>query len=92
MNEKSSMLWNKRLGHITIRRIEKLVNDGVLNSFDFTIFQTSVDCIMEKHTNKTNIDTKRSTSILQIIHLDICSPEIDSYSQKYFILFTNNYS
>ena len=28
MNEESSMLWHRRLGHISIERINKLVNDG----------------------------------------------------------------
>ena len=28
MNEESSMLWHRRLGHISIERIKKLVNDG----------------------------------------------------------------
>ena len=31
MNEKSSMLWHRRLGHISIERINRFVNDGVLN-------------------------------------------------------------
>ena len=31
MNEESSMLWHRRLGHISIERMKKLVNDRVLN-------------------------------------------------------------
>ena len=30
INEESSMLWHRRLGHISIERIKKLVNDGVV--------------------------------------------------------------
>ena len=30
MNEESSMLWHRRLGHISIERVKKLVNDGHL--------------------------------------------------------------
>ena len=32
MNEDSSMLWHRRLGHIFMQRIKRLVNDGVLNT------------------------------------------------------------
>ena len=45
INEKSSMLWHWRLCHISIDRIKRLVNDGVLEAFDFTDFGTCVDCI-----------------------------------------------
>ncbi|KAL0453457.1 UNVERIFIED_CONTAM: hypothetical protein Slati_1323800 [Sesamum latifolium] len=51
MNEDSSVLWHRRLGHISIERIKKLVNDGVLNTLDFTDFNTCVDCIKGKQTN-----------------------------------------
>ena len=45
MNEASSMLWNQRLGHISIERMKKLVNDGVLSTLDFSDFETCVNCI-----------------------------------------------
>ena len=48
MNENSSILWHQKLGHIFIDRIKRLVNDGVLNTLDFTNFDTCVDCIKGK--------------------------------------------
>ena len=45
VNEDSSILWHRRLGHISIDRIKRLVNDGVLSTLDFTNFETCVDCI-----------------------------------------------
>ena len=48
MNEKSSKLWHRRLGHISVERIKRLVNDGVLGTLDFTDFSTYVDCIKGK--------------------------------------------
>ena len=45
INEDSSMLWHRRLGHISIDRIKRLVNDRVLNTLDYTDFETCVDCI-----------------------------------------------
>ena len=29
------MLWHRRLGHISIERMKKLVNEGVLSTLDF---------------------------------------------------------
>ena len=40
INEDSSMLWHRRLGHISIERIKRLVNDGVLSTLDFTDIDT----------------------------------------------------
>ena len=45
MNEDYSILWHWRLGHISIDRIKRLVNDGVLSTLDFIDFDICVDCI-----------------------------------------------
>ena len=45
MNEDSSLLWHRRLRHISIERIKRLVNDGVLSASDFIDFDTCMDCI-----------------------------------------------
>ena len=45
MNKDSSTLWHRRLGHISIDRIKRLVNDRILSTLDFTDFNTCVDCI-----------------------------------------------
>ena len=34
----------------------------------------------------------RSSSILEIIHTDICCPNMDARGQKYFISFIDDYS
>jgi len=50
INEISSILWHKKLGHISIERVKRLVNDGVLEAHDFisTDFGTCVDGIKGK--------------------------------------------
>ena len=53
MNEESSMLWHQRLGRISIERMKKLVNDGVLSTLDFADFETCVNYIKGKQTNKS---------------------------------------
>ena len=71
VNEDSSTLWHRRLGHISIDRIKRLVNDRVLSTLNFTDFETCVDCIKGKQTNKSKKGATRSSAILDIIHTDI---------------------
>ena len=42
-NEKSSILWHKRLGHISKQRIKRLIKDEILLDLDFLDFDTCVD-------------------------------------------------
>ena len=56
------------------------LNDGVLSILDFTDYETCIDCIKGKQTNKSKKGVKRSSDILEIIHTDICSPDMDSYN------------
>ena len=86
------MLWHRRLGHISIEIIKKLVNDGVLSTLDFADFETCVNCIKGKQTNKSKKGAKRSTNLLEIIHTDIYCPDMDANGLKYFITFTDDYS
>ena len=54
VNEDSFTLWHQRLGHISIDRIKRLVNGGVLSTLDFIDFETSVDCIKGKESKPTS--------------------------------------
>ena len=75
LDEKSSMLWHWRLGHISKQRIERLVKDGLLHNLNFADFDTCIDCIKGKLTakvRKNKID--RCKDVLEIIHTDICGP------------------
>jgi len=92
MNDKSSMLWHKRLGHISVERIKRLVKEGILQSLDFSDLDSCVDCIKGKQTNVSHKGAKRSSDLLEIIHTDICSPDIGSKDPKYFISFIDDYS
>ena len=48
--ENSSMLWHRRLGHISRERLERLVREGILHSLDFSDFKVCTDCIKGKQT------------------------------------------
>jgi len=64
-----------------------LVNEGVLPTLDFTDFETCVECIEGKQTNKSSKGAKRSPGTLEIVHINICGPfSIPCIGvQKYFI-------
>ena len=40
LNEKSSILWHKRLGHIYRQRMERLLKDEILSILYFSVFDT----------------------------------------------------
>ena len=67
MNEDSSFLWHRRLGHISIQRIKGLVNDGVLSALDFIDFETCMECIKGKQPNKSKKGATRSERLLGLI-------------------------
>ena len=95
LNEKSSILWHKHLGHISRQRMEKLIKDEILSDLDFSDFDTYVDCIKGKLTTKVgNAKVDRCTELLGVIHTDICGSftPLTMGGQKYFITFIDDYS
>jgi hypothetical protein len=94
-DEVSSKLWHFRLGHISRGRIKRLVKEEILQPLDFTDLEKCVDCIKGKFVKKIKKDAaKRSASVLEIIHTDICGPFnvriVDDFDS--FITFTDDYS
>ena len=53
-----------------------------------------IDCINGKQTNIKKVGANRSSSVLELIHTDICGPfPIASWNcQQYFISFIDDYS
>ncbi|RVW94847.1 Retrovirus-related Pol polyprotein from transposon TNT 1-94 [Vitis vinifera] len=94
MNENSSMLWHKRLGHISNQRIQRLVSEGILDPLDFSDFQVCIECIKGKQTNMRKKNANRCSDVLELIHTDICGPfPTPSWNgQQYFITFIDDYS
>ena len=64
----------------------------VLNALDFIDFNTCIDCIKGKQTNQFKKGAKKSIDMLEIIHSDICCPDMDAHSPKYFISFMDDFS
>lgn len=75
LNEKSSMLWHKRLGHISRERIQRLIKDDILHDLDFSDFGTCIECIMVKLTAKTRkerlLEVKRFLSLFTLIYVGL---------------------
>ena len=55
-------------------------------------FETCLDCIKGKQTNKSKKGATRSKHLLEIIHTYICCPNMDWSDSKYFITFIDDYS
>ena len=93
INKRSFILWHMRLGHISIERVKRLVNDGVFEALDFTNFSTCVDYIKGKQPNKIKKGARRSSDNLEIVHTDVSSPyEMCLNGQRYFITFIDDCS
>ncbi|KAL6334275.1 hypothetical protein AAG906_014675 [Vitis piasezkii] len=94
INENSSILWHRRLGHISRERIERLVKEGILQNLDFTDFHVCMDCIKGKQTKHTKKGATRTNELLEIIHTDICGPlSVPCFTgEKYFITFIDDLS
>ena len=93
-DENSSSLWHKRLGHISKRRIERLVSYGILDSLDFADFEIYTNCIKGKQTNIRRFGTNKASDVLQLIHTDICGSflTVSWNGQQYFITYIDNFS
>ena len=71
----STYLWHCRLGHIYEERIQKLLNDGYLDPFDYELYTTYKSCLRGKLTNSPFSGTgERATKLLELIYSDICGP------------------
>ena len=93
IKEKSSLLWHKRLGHISNERDDRLIKDGISPSLDFGDLDTYVDCIRGKLTKTKKNRATHGFDLLEIMHTDIRKPLISTIcGDKYFITFIDDFS
>ncbi|KAJ9561022.1 hypothetical protein OSB04_006182 [Centaurea solstitialis] len=89
----SISLWHKRLAHTNIKNIEKMQNKGLIkiNNKDFDKCET---CVKSKFTKKPFPSVKRNTSILELIHSDICELNgiLTRGGKRYFITFCDDFN
>jgi transposase InsO family protein len=88
-------IWHCRLGHINEKRMKKLHNDGLLNSFDFESYETCEACLLGKMTKMPfSSFSERASDLLELIHTDVCEPMSTTTRSgyQYFITFTDDLS
>ena len=74
-NDTATYLWHCCLGHIGVKRMEKIHADGLLESLDYESLGTCEPCLMSKMTKTPFSGTmERATDLLEIIHTDVCGP------------------
>ena len=90
-----TLLWHHRLGHINERRMKKLQQTNLFDSFGDTAIGTCDSCLTGKMT-KSPFKKKgvRAKDLLELIHSDVCGPMSQSARDgyRYFITFTDDYS
>ena len=91
----SAYVWHCRLGHINKKRVEKLHNDGLLDSFDYKSFKTCESCLLGKMTKTPFTDQgERVSELLALVHTDVCG-QMSSVARggfQYFITFNDDFS
>ena len=74
-NDSATYLWHCRLGHIGVKRMKKLHEDGFLGSLGYESLGACEPCLMGKMTKTPFSGTmERATDLLEIIHIDVCRP------------------
>ena len=94
-NDSASYLWHCRLGHIGVKRMNKLHKDGFLESLGYESFDACEPCLLGKMTKTPFSETmERATDLLEIIHTDVCRPmSIKARGMyRYFLTFTDDLS
>ena len=89
-NDSATYLWHCHLGHISVKRMKKLHDDGLLESLD-----TREPCLMGNMTKTLFFGTmERASDLLEIIHTDVCGPvSVDARGgYRYFLTFTDDLS
>ena len=68
-NDSATYLWHCRIGHIGVKCMKKLHDDGLLESLDYESFDTCEQCLMGKMTKTPFSGTmERATDLLEIIN------------------------
>ena len=90
-----TQLWHLRLGHINLKRIQRLVSCGPLATLTLEQLPLCQNCIQGKMTKRSfTAKGVRAQGCLDLIHSDVCGP-FSVHARggyEYFITFTDDYS
>nr|GEZ27612.1 hypothetical protein [Tanacetum cinerariifolium] len=90
-----ALLWHCRLGHISKKCIDKLKNDGLLESFDLMAFEKCVSCMSGKMARKPYThQVEMAKDLLGLIYTDVCGlfKIMSRQGASYFVTFTDDFS
>lgn len=86
-------LWHKRLGHISKERLITLTKQNLTRNLDFKSLPGCTDCYKGKLTNTRIIRSTRIKILLEVIHIDVCSPFPNKImcGNSYFVTFIDDF-
>ncbi|MBE2321140.1 DDE-type integrase/transposase/recombinase, partial [Solirubrobacter sp. CPCC 204708] len=88
-------LWHLRLGHINLKRISRLVQNGPLDSLEVEALPVCESCLEGKMTKRPfSAKGYRAKEQLELVHSDLCGPmTIQARGGfEYFMTFIDDYS
>ncbi|GJY39787.1 retrotransposon protein, putative, ty1-copia subclass, partial [Tanacetum coccineum] len=96
-NTTQGLRGSKKLnpGALSLKRIEKLQHDGLLNSSDIESLGKCVSCMSGKMARKPySHQVKRAKDLLGLIHADVYGPFriVSRQRANYFVTFTDDFS
>ena len=93
--KENAHLWDLRLWHINLNRIERLVKNGLLSELEENSLPIYESCLEGKMIEKPFTGkSHRAKELLELVHSDLCSlMKVKVRGEfEYFITFTNAYS
>ncbi|GLI63718.1 hypothetical protein VaNZ11_006772, partial [Volvox africanus] len=98
---KSASLWHRRLGHLGLMNMKRLVQEGMVKGLEVTDKELREfegrrcePCILGKHARDPFPASEGKTQkALQLLHLDVCGPlPLSSCGYKYFVTMLDDYT
>lgn len=100
-SQSNLVLWHKRMGHLGISNLKKLVKDNMSTGIDFK--NTDKDdkffcesCVIGKQTSNPffSCNLPRTSRPLEAVHTDVCGPmsETTFIGQRYYVSFIDDYT
>ena len=92
--EESTMLWHKKLGHMSERVLKILSEHGLLPGLRKVSLPFCEHCVISKqHRLKFGTSDSRTATILELIHSDVWQAPVKSMGGAgYFVSFIDDYS
>jgi len=92
-------LLHRRLGHLNVQYIRKLVDSGAEGiaikdkEEDFGIYRCDGCILGKQYAEKIKTSTPRNRILGELIHSDVCGPmEADMHGNRYYVSFIDDYS